>query len=70
MYLKAFRLLHSRRSSGMTANPIAISEMVTVATTVYIFDDIQEFVLIMSEMDNGFLQAFEEKTKKVEGDKK
>lgn len=73
LYLKSFKLLHHRRQSGMSINPIAVSEMVVVATTIYLFDDIQEFVLIMSEMDDGFLQAFEEKTKLAkssEGNKK
>jgi len=41
----------------MSANPIPVSEMVVVATNVYIFDDLEDFVLIMSEMDDGFMTA-------------
>lgn len=61
-YLKAFRLLSGRRQVGMSANPIAISEMVVVATEIYIFDDLEDFVLIMSEMDDGFITASSEKS--------
>lgn len=63
-YIKAFELLSSRRQVGMTANPIQISEMITVATHVYIFDDIEEFVLLMSEMDNGYLESHHKKQNK------
>lgn len=56
-YLKAFKLLSGRRQIGMSANPILVSEMVVVATSVYIFDDLEDFVLIMSDMDDGYLAA-------------
>lgn len=47
--------MSGRRQVGMSANPIPVSEMVVVAKNVYLFDDLEDFVLIMSEMDEGFL---------------
>lgn len=63
-YVKAFKLLSGRRQVGMTANPIQISEMLLVVKNIYIFDDLEEFVLLMSEMDDGYLAASAKKQSK------
>lgn len=56
-YVKAFKLLSGRRQVGMAANPLMISEMIAVATDVYLVDDIEDFIRVISYMDDGFLMA-------------
>jgi hypothetical protein len=60
-FIRAFKLLSSRRAQGMGLSPICLADIVTYID-LYEIDDFDEFIRIICDMDMAFLIKSSAKT--------